>query len=127
MITDPIADLLTRIRNSVKAGHAKIAVPHSKLKLAVLEVLKKRNFINAYKTVKSGSFNEIEVDLNPSISELHLRRISKPGQRIYVKKTDIKPVLNGYGISILSTPRGVMTGDEAKKSGIGGEMICEVW
>ncbi len=127
MITDPIADLLTRIRNAVKAGHDKITIPHSKLKLAILAVLKKQNFITDYKTVKTGSFNEIQIDLSPSVSELHLKRVSKPGQRIYIKKGEIKPVLNGYGISVLSTPKGVMTGDEAKKSGVGGELICEVW
>ena len=127
MITDPIADLLTRIRNAVKAGHDKITVPHSKLKLAILDVLKKRKFITDYKTVKAGSFDEIQIGLDSSVSEMHLRRISKPGQRIYIKKGEIKPVLNGYGISVLSTPKGVMTGDEAKKSGVGGELICEVW
>lgn len=127
MNTDPIADLLTRIRNSARVQHEKTLVPYSKLKVAILEVLKKKNFINDYKVVKSGIFSEIEIKLNTELKTLTLKRVSKPGQRIYLKKDDIKPVLRGYGISVVSTPRGVMTGDEARKNGVGGEFICEVY
>lgn len=127
MTTDPIADLLTRIRNAVKAQHDKTLVPYSKLKVAILDVLKKNTFIVDFKIVKIGAFDEIEIKLNPELKELNLKRISKPGQRIYLKKGDIKPVLRGYGISVISTPKGVMTGKEAHRSGVGGELICEAW
>jgi small subunit ribosomal protein S8 len=128
MNTDPIADLLTRIRNAIKARHSKAVAPYSKMKMAMLEVLKKHNFINSYKVIKNDkSFDEIEIELKPELTELNLKRVSKPGQRIYIKKGDIKPVLDGYGIAIVSTPRGVMTGDEAIKSGTGGEYICRIW
>lgn len=127
MNTDPIADLLTRIRNSARVHHEKTLAPYSKLKVAILEVLKKKNFVDDYKIVKSGTFSEIEIKLNTELKTLTLKRVSKPGQRIYLKKDQIKPVLRGYGISIVSTPKGVMTGDEARKSGMGGELICEVY
>ena len=127
MITDPIADLLTRIRNAVSAQHEKTVVPYSKLKASVLEVLKANKFIADFKVVKNGNISDIEIQLNTELKKVNLKRISKPGQRIYFKKDQIKPVLRGYGISIISTPKGVMTGDEARKSGIGGELICEAW
>ena len=128
MNTDPIADMLTRIRNAVKAKHSSIVMPYSKLKVSLLEVIKKNNFISDFKVIKnSKSFDEIEVKFNPDFKELNLTRVSKPGQRIYIKKNEIKPVLNGYGISILSTPKGLMTGDEAIKSKTGGEYICKIW
>lgn len=127
MVTDPIADLLTRIRNSVKARHSKTSVPYSKLKISIIEVLKNNKFVADYKMIKNGNFQEIEIELNPTFQSLHLKRVSKPGQRIYIKKGDLKPVLNGYGIGIISTPKGVMTTSEAKKTGLGGELLCEVW
>jgi small subunit ribosomal protein S8 len=127
MITDPIADLLTRISNAVKARHGRTSVPYSKLKTTILDVLKKNKFISDFKVVKSGSFDEIEIQLNSEQKALNLKRISKPGQRIYLKKNEIKPVLRGFGISVVSTPKGVMTGDEARKNGVGGEIICEIW
>ena len=127
MNTDPIADLLTRIRNAVKAKQLKTVLPYSKIKVAILEVMKKRKFIKDFKTVKSGTFEEIEIEFNSELNELYLKRISKPGKRIYVKKDKIKPVINGYGVSIFSTPRGVMTGSEAAKTGVGGEYLCEIW
>jgi small subunit ribosomal protein S8 len=127
MVTDPIADLLTRIRNAVKAKHFHTRITYSRLKTAILDVLKKNKFIVDYKVVKSGKFDEIEVQLNPEFDSLHLKRISKPGQRIYMKKGQLKSVLSGYGIGVISTPQGVMTTAEAKKIGLGGEIICEVW
>ena len=127
MITDPIADLLTRIRNAVKAQHEKTIIPYSKLKVAILEVLKKNKFIVDFKVNKNGAFSEIEIKLDPELRNLNLKRISKPGQRIYLKKKQVKPVLRGYGISVVSTPKGVMTGSEAYKNGVGGELICEIW
>lgn len=128
MNTDPIADLLTRIRNAVKARQSKTVVPYSKLKKAILDVMKKRKFISDYKIVKGkNTFDMIEVEFNSELNKLNLKRVSKPGQRIYVKKGSIKPVLYGYGISIFSTPQGVMTGDEAVKAGVGGEFLCQIW
>lgn len=127
MVTDPIADLLTRIRNAVKAKHSKTVVAYSKLKIAILEVLKKNKYIDDFKIIKVGNFDQIEIILNTTFEQLHLKRISKPGQRIYVKRGDLKPVLNGYGIGVISTPKGVMTTIEARKSGLGGELLCEIW
>lgn len=127
MNTDPIADLLTRIRNAVKARHLKTTVPSSHLKAAMLEVMKKRKFIQDFKIVKNGTISEIEIQFDPAIKTMNLKRISKPGQRIYIRKSDIQPVVHGYGIAILSTPRGVMAGDEAFKAGIGGEYLCQIW
>lgn len=127
MNTDPIADLLTRIRNASRVNHEQTLVPYSKLKVAILDVLKKSKFIDDFKVVKSGTFSEIEINLNTELNSLTLKRISKPGQRIYLKKDQIKPVLRGYGISVISTPKGVMTGEEAYKSGVGGELICEIY
>ncbi len=127
MNTDPIADLLTRIRNAVKAKQSKTLSPHSKVKMSILDVMKKEKYISDFKVVKDGDFNKIEISLNPERTQLSLKRVSKPGQRIYVKSADVKKVLNGYGHSILSTPKGVMTGYNARKEKVGGEHVCDVW
>ncbi len=127
MNTDPISDLLTRIRNASSAKQVTTTAPYSKVKEAVLEVLKKNKFIKGYKKVKDGNFDALEIELNTELNTINLKRVSKPGQRIYIKKAEIKPVLNGYGISVLSTPKGVMSGSEAYKAGLGGEFICKVW
>lgn len=127
MYTDPIADLLTRIRNAYKARKDMLTIPHSKMKSSILQVLKDKNFIQDYRTVKNGKFDELEVILNEEIRNLTLKRVSKPGQRIYINSTSIKKVNGGLGLSILSTPKGVMSGHEAKKQKLGGELICEVY
>lgn len=127
MNTDPIADLLTRIRNASRAHHYSVVAPHSKLKEALLKILKERAFITDYKTVENGKFKELEVILKEDRADLTLKRISKPGQRIYVKKQDLKSVKNGLGITILSTSKGLMTNYEALKANIGGELICELY
>lgn len=127
MNTDPIADLLTRMRNAVSARQQRTTVPYSKIKVAILEVMKKRKFVSDFKVIKDNQFSEIEIEFMPELDKINLKRVSKPGQRIYVKKNDIRPVLHGYGISIFSTPSGVMTGDEANKAGVGGEYLCEIW
>ena len=127
MNTDPIADLLTRIRNAVKAKHSQTRVPYSKLKIAILEVLKAKKFIDDFKVVKSGIKSDIEIQLNTEFEKMTLKRVSKPGQRIYIKRDEIKPVLNGYGIGVISTPKGVMTTEDARKIGLGGELICEIY
>ena len=133
---DPIADMLTRIRNAQIVKHKEVSVPFSKLKLSIAQILQQRNFIESVKKVEvEGSFPVLKIVLkyevvsntekNPAIREI--KRVSRQGQRIYVKKTDIKRVKNGYGISIVSTSKGMMTGDKAQKMGLGGEIICEVW
>ena len=127
MHTDPIADLLTRIRNAINAGHETVVIPHSKMKLSILQVLKEKGFIDAVEEVKSGQFPELKVMLKDDIRRLTLKRISTPGQRIYVKKGDMKSVKSGLGITIVSTSKGVMSGLEAKKQNLGGELICEIY
>ncbi|MDD5396489.1 MAG: 30S ribosomal protein S8 [Candidatus Moranbacteria bacterium] len=132
---DPIADMLTRIRNAQMVKHREVSVPFSKLKLSIAKILEQRNFIESVKKEMGESFPILKIVLkydvvsntekNPAIREI--KRVSRQGQRIYVKKTDIKRVKNGYGISIVSTSKGMMTGDKARKMGLGGEIICEVW
>ena len=129
-MTDPIADMLTRIRNAQRANHLNVEMPSSKFKLALAKILKKEGFISDVIQHKKGVMITLEIVLRKiddhyAISEI--KRISKPGQRSYVKKDKVQKVLNNYGIAIISTPRGVMTNIEAKKIGVGGEIICEVW
>ncbi|MBN1258637.1 30S ribosomal protein S8 [Candidatus Peregrinibacteria bacterium] len=127
MTTDPIADLLTRIRNATSARQSTVRVPHSRMKMAILAVLKQRHFVDDFKLEKQGAFSEITLTLNPRKKITNLTRASKPGQRLYKKKEDLKPLMSGYGISIVSTSKGVMTGEDARKQGIGGELLCEIW
>ena len=132
---DPIADMLTRIRNAQKAEHADVFVPFSKLKNSIAAILVKENFIEDAKKDMAGSLPVLRIILrydsvsnmkkDPAIREI--KRVSRQGQRIYVKKSDIRQTKNGYGISIISTSKGVMTGKDAKRNGLGGEVICEVW
>ena len=132
---DPIADMLTRIRNAQRAKHSEVLVPFSKLKLSIAEILEQRNFIESVKKEAEGNITMLKIVLkydvvsntekNPAIREI--KRISRQGQRIYVKKNEIKRVKNGYGISVVSTSKGIMTGENARKIGLGGEIICEVW
>ena len=132
---DPIADMLTRIRNAQKAGHKEVVMPSSKLKLSIANILEKENFIEKVEKESAGSFDNLRIALryikvsqtqkDPAIREI--KRVSHEGQRIYVKKEDIKKVKNGYGIAILSTSQGVMTGAEAFRRGLGGEYLCKVW
>ena len=124
---DPIADLLTRIRNAGKARKDVLTVPHSGIKVNMLKVMKARGFITDYKTVKNGDFQEIEVTLNQEKSSITLKRVSKSGQRIYVKSNTLKKVNGGLGVAILSTPKGIITGEEAKKLNVGGELLCEIY
>lgn len=128
MNTDPIADLLTRIRNAQKAHHQVIRVPHSKIKENILKILKQWNFIEDFKSQPSekGVRKDLEIILKED-KTLTLRKVSKPGQRIYIKKEELRPVKSGLGISIISTSKGVMTNMEARKQNIGGELICEIY
>lgn len=132
---DPISDMLTRIRNAQRAGHKEAIIPFSKLKLAIAKILEENNFIELATKEKGEKFPELKVVLKyekisntervPAISEI--KRISKLGQRKYVKKTEIRRVKNGYGIAVISTSKGLMTNDEARRKGLGGEVLCEVW
>jgi small subunit ribosomal protein S8 len=133
---DPIADMLTRIRNAQRVKHTQVLVPFSKLKFSIAKILAQEKFIDSVKKEEAeGTFPILKMVLrydvvsntekNPAIREI--KRVSRQGQRIYVKKDGIKPVKNGYGISIVSTSKGIMTGGDARKKGLGGEMICEVW
>lgn len=131
MMTDPIADLLTRIRNALVAGHESVQVPASKTKIAIAKVLRKEGFIKDFEVVRDGVKRTIRIDLaysgrkESTISGL--RRVSKPGLRVYVQKREIPRVYGGLGIAILTTPQGVMTGQEAWRRQVGGEVLCYVW
>ena len=126
MTIDPIADLLTRIRNAMNARKDVVVIPSSSMKKAVLNVMKARKFITDYEVVKENDHEEIEITINQDRKNLILKRISKPGQRIYVKNSQIRKVNGGLGVAIFSTPKGIMSGEEAKKLKIGGEFLCEI-
>jgi small subunit ribosomal protein S8 len=131
MVSDPIADMLTRIRNAMQARHAKVDVPGSKLKLEIARILREEGYILNYKLAEEGSKKVIKIYLkyNPNNAPVisHIERISKPGCRVYVAAREIPRVLGGMGINILTTPRGVMTGRAARKEGVGGELLCNVY
>lgn len=135
-VTDPISDMLTRIRNGIMAEQAMVAMPSSKIKTSIAQILKDEGYIESYEVVDGDK---------PHITVLRIRlkyvgerrtrrsviegleRVSKPGCRVYTKKTDIPWIFSGLGISILSTPKGVMTGQRARQIGVGGEILCKVW
>jgi len=129
-ISDPIADMLTRIRNAQVARHESVAVPNSRIKAEIARVLKSEGFIRDYEMPKEQD-RDIKIHLrysgkrDPVVSGL--KRISKPGLRIYTKAKDMPRILGGLGIAIVSTPQGVMTAAEAKRANVGGEIICYVW
>jgi len=135
-VSDPIADMLTRIRNAVMAGQTMTAMPSSKMKVAIAEILKSEGFVENFEVVDGDLVGQqvLRVRLK-YIGERRerrsiltgLKRVSKPGRRVYTGKQDIPWVLSGMGISILSTSKGVMTGREARKLGVGGEVVCKVW
>ncbi|HPA15877.1 MAG TPA: 30S ribosomal protein S8 [Desulfobacterales bacterium] len=128
---DPIADMLTRIRNAGKAKFSSIDIPGSKLKTALAMVLKDEGYIKGYKFIKDNKQGILRVYLKYGPGQENaiygLRRISKPSRRIYVKSKDIEPVLNGMGISILSTSKGIITDHQARKENLGGEILCNIW
>lgn len=128
MITDPIADLLTRIRNGYLSRLATVEAPYSKLKAEILRILKKNEYIVDFVTSEDNrTFTITLQDVRKTKYVPSFRRISKPGQRIYVKSSDIKKSRNGVGIFIVSTPKGIVTGYEAHALGVGGELLCEVY
>ena len=133
-MSDPIADMLTRIRNAVGREHPAVSMPHSKIKEAVAVVLKDEGFIGDYEVIDQEPQNVLRINLKyegdrrnrrPVITAL--QRVSKPGRRVYVGKSDVPWVLSGMGVAILTTSQGVMTDQKARKLGVGGEVICKVW
>lgn len=130
-LSDPIADMLTRLRNGTMARHLSVDIPHSNLKERIAHILKEEGFVRDYQVVREGMKASIRVDLKYTQARrpvlTHLRRISKPGLRIYTGKDRIPRVLGGMGLVILSTPHGVITGQQARRLGVGGEVLCEIW
>ena len=131
-MTDPIADLLTRVRNAMRAGHSRVEVPGGRMKDEILGILRAQGFIQSYDTKPGrGGQAQLVVNLKAAVKGRNplngLKRVSKPGRRVYVDKESIPRVLNGMGIAILTTPKGVLTDEEARQQGVGGEVICEVW
>ena len=130
-ISDPIADMLTRIRNAIMARHDSVLIPSSGIKLAITRLLKREGFITDYEIIKGKPHRTIKIFLKyddnnqPIISGLE--RVSKPGLRVYVQRKEIPRVYGGLGIAIISTAKGVLTGQQAWRQGIGGELICYVW
>ena len=131
-ITDAIADLLTRIRNANTAKHDTVDVPSSKMKLAIAEILLKEGYIKKYDLVDDGAFKTIHITLKYGVDKNDkiisgIKRISKPGLRVYAGKDELPRVLGGLGIAIISTNNGVLTDKEARKAGVGGEVLAFVW
>ncbi len=129
-IIDPIADMLTRIRNAIMANHESVLVPSSKTKLSIVKILNEQGFIDRYEVLKGKPQPMIKIYLKYSDDQpaiLGLERVSKPSLRVYVEKQEIPRVYGGLGIAILSTSKGIMTGQEAWRQHIGGEILCYVW
>jgi small subunit ribosomal protein S8 len=131
MMTDPIADMLTRIRNAIRVERLTVDMPSSKVKRGLAEVLKREGYIWDWKEVEAEPVSHLRIDLKygPNGEQVirHIKRVSKPGRRVYSGAAKLKPVLNGLGICILSTSRGVVSDREARQRMIGGEVLCELW
>lgn len=126
MMTDPISDMLTRIRNAQAAGHTVVNIPLSKMKFEIAKILKREKYIEDYKKSGKGVEKILEIDLIPeAITEI--KRISKPGQRLYIKSSGLNQIRSGYGMAIISTPKGLMTNKEAHAANLGGEILFEIW
>ena len=135
-VIDPIADMLTRIRNAVMAGHAMVAMPSSKLKVEIAKIMKDEGYLEGFELVENEESSQKVLRMKIKyVGERRARRsvisgierVSKPGRRVYTKKQDIPWVLSGIGVAIISTPKGVMTGARARQLGVGGEILCKVW
>ena len=131
MMTDPIADMLTRIRNAVRVERPDVVMPLSKVKRGLAEVLKREGYIWGWEEVTADPVTELKIELKygPNGERVirHIRRVSKPGNRVYRGADGLRPVLNGLGISIISTSRGVISDREARQRNLGGEVLCELW
>lgn len=130
-VTDPLADMLTRIRNANMAKHSKVDVPASKMKISLAKILKEEGYVKNYKLIKDRRHGLLRIYLRYDESNqgiiTGLKRLSKPGRRVYVNTKEIPSVLNGMGIAVLSTSKGIMTDREARKQKVGGELLCSVW
>ena len=133
-MSDPISDMLTRIRNALMRQHKTVAMPASKIKTAIAEVLKDEGYIADYKIIEQQPYSVLQLTLKYVGQKkdrrsviTNLQRVSKPGRRIYVGRSEIPWVLSGMGISIVTTSRGVMTGKKARRLGVGGEVLCKIW
>jgi small subunit ribosomal protein S8 len=131
MMTDPIADMLTRVRNALQAGHANVVMPASRLKVEIARVLREEGYIRGFDVQEDKGKRTLRIQLRYAGKKqplmLGLKRISRPGLRVYSKRSEIPRVYGGVGMAILSTPQGVMTGDQARRQGVGGEILCHVW
>jgi small subunit ribosomal protein S8 len=131
MMTDPIADMLTRIRNAVRVERPHVTMPLSKVKRGLAEVLKREGYIWGWEEIQGEPVAELKIELKygPNGERVirHIRRVSKPGRRVYARADGLRPVLNGLGISVLSTSRGVISDREARQRKLGGEVLCELW
>jgi small subunit ribosomal protein S8 len=131
MMTDPIADMLTRIRNAVAVGKLDVVIPSSGTKLAVAEVLQREGYIEGFEIVEKPAQNDVRVTLKygPAGERVitNIERVSKPGRRIYKGVSELKPVLRGLGIAVVSTSKGVLSDREAREARVGGEVLCRVW
>ena len=128
---DPVADMLARIRNATVAKHSKVDIPASRMKISLAKILKSEGYIKNYKVLKDQSHGVLRIyikydEANQGVIA-GLKRLSKPGRRVYVKKKDIPVVLNGMGIAVLSTSKGILTDREARKQNVGGELLCSLW
>ncbi len=131
MMTDPIADMLTRVRNALQAGHPNVLMPASRLKIEIARVLREEGYIRGYDVQEDKGKRTLRLQLRYAGKKqpvmLGLKRVSRPGLRVYTKQANIPRVYGGVGTAILSTPRGVMTGEQARRLGVGGEILCQVW
>lgn len=131
VVTDPVADMLTRVRNGIRARHGRVEMPSSKLKVEIARILKDEGYIGNYKVAEEGKKKVLRINLRYDTEGLSvisaLERVSKPGRRVYVGKNEVPKVLGGLGVAILTTPQGLMTGKAARRAGVGGELICNVW
>jgi len=126
-MTDPIADMLNRIKNAQAVSHQAVSFPFSKIKYEISIIIQKEGFVGEVEKKGRKEKRTIKINLKPDTAISGIKKISRPGQRIYVGAKDIKPVRGGYGILIISTPKGLMIGKEAKKQKLGGELICEIY
>ena len=130
-MSDPIADMLTRIRNATRARFNSVDIPGSRLKIDLAKILKDEGFVRNYKVIKDGKQGILRIYLKYGADResviYEIKRISKPSRRVYVKSRDVKPVMNGMGLAILSTSKGVMTDKRARSENVGGEILCNIW
>jgi len=130
-MTDPVADMLTRIRNALMAGHQRVDLPSSRIKADVARILKEEGFIESYRVIEHQPRNILRIVLRYGPRGEHvitgLERVSRPGRRVYCAKGEVPTVLGGLGMAILSTSRGLLSGRESRKLGVGGEVLCQIW